>query len=131
MPLPVVVAEGRIALAAERITTPVISDSHVASTIIGGVPCPVDREVSVSVDRNIVTNAKVIRVADTINVRVLCAVHRGVSFTIRLEISGLINRDVSIAIHRKISLPSFSCRRWRRPNSRSFHRNVTLRTRRL
>jgi hypothetical protein len=100
MPLPVVVAEGCVALAAERITTPVISDSHVASTIIGGVPGPVDREVSVSVDRNVVAN--------TINVRVLCAVHRGVSFTIRLKISGLINRDVSVAIDRKISLTSCS-----------------------
>jgi hypothetical protein len=111
VPLPVVVAEGRIALAAERITTPVISDSRVASTIIGGVPCPVDREVSVPVDRNIVASAKLIRVANTINVRVLCAIHRGVSFTIRLEISGLINRDAAIAIHRKISLASCSWRR--------------------
>src|SRR5213075_3457506 len=47
VPLPVVIAEGRIPLAAERVTTPVISDSHIASTIIGGVTCPVDREVSI------------------------------------------------------------------------------------
>jgi hypothetical protein len=95
-------------LAPERVTTPVVSDSRVASTIKGGVPGPVDPEVSVAVDRNVVANAKFIRVANTINVRVLCAVHRGVSFTIRREISGLINRNISVAIHRKISLASCS-----------------------
>ena len=47
VPLPVVIAEGRIPLTTERVTTPVISDSHIASTIIRGVRCPVDRDVSI------------------------------------------------------------------------------------
>ena len=50
VPLPVVIAESRIPLAAERVTTPVISNSDVASTIIGGVACAVDRDVSIPVD---------------------------------------------------------------------------------
>ena len=83
----------------------------VASTIIGGVPCPVDRDVSIPVDRYVIATAKLIRVAITINVRVLCAVHRDVSFTIRVEISGPVDRDVPIAIHSQISLASCSWRR--------------------
>jgi hypothetical protein len=103
VPLPVVIAEGRIPLAMERLTTPVISDSRFASTIIGGVPCPVDREVSIPVDRYVIATAKLIRVAKTINVGVPCAVHRDVSFTIRVEISCPVHRDIPIAIHRNVS----------------------------
>jgi hypothetical protein len=110
VPLPVVITKGRIPLAAERVTTPVISDSHVASTVIGGVRCPVDRDVSVPIDRYIIATANLIRVAKTINVRVPCAVYRDVSFTIRVETFGPVDRDVSIAIHRKISLASGSWR---------------------
>src|SRR4029077_9292936 len=62
VPLPVVIAEGRIPLAVERVTTPVISDAHIASTIIGGVTCPVDREVSIPIDRHVIATAKLIRV---------------------------------------------------------------------
>jgi hypothetical protein len=110
VPLPVVIAEGRIPLTAERVTTPVISDSYVASTIIGGVPCPVDRDVSIPIDRYVIGTAKLIRVAKTINVGVPCAVHRDVSFTICVEISCPVNRDIPIAIHRPISFASCSWR---------------------
>src|SRR5262249_19636919 len=47
VPLPVVIAEDRIPLAAEGVTVPVISNSHVASTIISGVLCPVHPDVPV------------------------------------------------------------------------------------
>jgi len=110
VPLPVVIAEGRIPLAAECVTTPVISDSHVASTIIGGVTCPVDREVSIPIDRHVIATAKLIRVAKTINVGVPCAVRRDVSFTIRVEISCPVHRGIPIAIHREISIASCSWR---------------------
>jgi len=99
VPLPVVIAEGRIPLAAERITTPVIGDSYVAPTIIGGVRCPIDRYVSIPTDRCVIATAKFIRVSKTINVGIPRAVHRDVSFTIRVEISGPIHRDIPIAIH--------------------------------
>ncbi len=82
VPLPVVIAEGRIPLAAERVTTPVISDSHIASTIIGGVTCPVDREVSIPIDRHVIATAKLIRVAGAINLGIPCSVDREVSLTI-------------------------------------------------
>jgi len=87
----------------ERITTLVISDSHVASTIIGGVPCSVHGEVSVSVDRYVVAIAQLIGVAKTINIRVPRAVHFDVSFTINVDIPGPVNRDIPIAIHRNIT----------------------------
>jgi hypothetical protein len=103
VPLPVVIAEGRIPLAAERVTTPVISDSHIASTIIGGVLCAVAREVSIPIDRYVIATAKLIRVAITINVRVPCAVHRDVPFTICVEISGSVDRNVPIAINRNVT----------------------------
>src|SRR6266550_2736730 len=93
VPLPVVIAEGRIPLAAERVTTPVISDSHIASTIIGGVTCPVSREVSLTINRYAVPSTRLVRIALTINI-----------------VSRPINRDVPIAIRRKISIASCSWR---------------------
>src|SRR5882724_159614 len=109
VPLPVVIAEGRIPLAAERLTTPVISDPHIASTIIGGVTCPVDREVSIPIDRHVIATTKLIRVAGAINLGIPCSVSREVSLTINI-VSRPINRDVPIAIRRKISIASCSWR---------------------
>jgi hypothetical protein len=119
VPLPVIIAEGRIPLAAERVTTPVISDSHIASTIIGGVLCAVDREVSIPIDRYVIATAKLIRVARTINLRIPCSVDREVSLTINRYavpstqlvhivttiniVSRPIDRDVPIAIRRNVT----------------------------
>jgi hypothetical protein len=119
VPLPVVIAEGCIPLAAERVTTPVISNSHIASTIIGGVTCPVAREVSIPIDRHVIATAKLIRVASAINLGIPCSVDREVSLTInryavpstrRVNIavtinivSRPINRDIPIAIHRNVT----------------------------
>jgi hypothetical protein len=103
VPLPVVIAEGRIPLASERVTTPVISDSHIASTIIGGVLCAVDREVTLAIDSYVITTAKLIRVVITIDVRVPCAIHRDVPFTICVEISGSVDRDVPIVIRHNVT----------------------------
>src|SRR5260370_27493584 len=63
VPLPVVIADSRIPLAAEPVTTRRVSDSYLASPIIGGVPCPVYREVSIPIDRCVIATAKLIRVA--------------------------------------------------------------------
>jgi hypothetical protein len=103
VPLSVVVPEGRISLAAERVTAPVISYSGVASTIIGGVPRPVNREVSIAIDRYVIAITKLIRVSETVNLSVPCAVHRDFSFTIDVDISGPVDRDIPIAIHRNIT----------------------------
>src|SRR5206468_4276595 len=62
VPLPVVIAEGRIPLAAERVTTPVISDSHIASTIIGGITCPVHRDVPIAIHRNVTSRTELLGV---------------------------------------------------------------------
>ena len=119
VPLPVVIAEGRIPLSAECVATPVISDSAFASTIIGGVPCPVDREGSIPIERYVIATAKLIRVAKMINVGVPCAVDREVSLTInryavpstrlvRIAItinivSRASNRDIPVAINRSVT----------------------------
>jgi hypothetical protein len=97
VPLPLIVAEGRIPLAAERIATPVISNSRVATTIIGGILRPVDREVSIPIHRYVIATAKLIRVSKTINVRVPCLVHRDIPFTICRSVSVAINRQISVA----------------------------------
>src|SRR5437764_13041571 len=65
VPLPVVLAETRIPLAAERGTTPVISDSYIAPTIIGRVRCPIDRIVSITIDGYAIATAKPLRVRRT------------------------------------------------------------------
>src|SRR6267154_2327591 len=111
VPLPVVIAEGRIPLAAERGTTPVISDSHIASTIIGGVTCPIDRHV--------IATAKLIRVAGAINLGIPCSVDREVSLAIHrypvpstrlVRIAITINvvsrpsdREIPVAIRRNVT----------------------------
>ena len=102
VPLPVVIAEGRIPLAAERVATPVISNSHIAATIKRGVLCAVDRNVSIPIDRYIIAIANLIRVASTINLGVPCPVHRDVSFTVRVGISRPIDREVSLTINRYV-----------------------------
>jgi len=66
MPLPVVIAERPIPLAAERVTMPAVSDCYVASTIKRSVLGPI--EVSIPIDRDIIAIAKLIAVAKTINV---------------------------------------------------------------
>jgi hypothetical protein len=60
VPLPVVIAERRIPLAAERVTTPVISNSRVASTIKRGVLRAI--KVLVPIDRYVIAIAKLIGV---------------------------------------------------------------------
>jgi hypothetical protein len=121
----VVIAEGRIPLAAERVTTPVIRNPHIASAIIGGVPCPVDREVSIPIDRHVIATAKLIRVASAINLGIPCSVGREVSLTInRYAVPS--TRLVRIAM--TINIVS-------RPSNRhipvAIHRNVTSRTKLL
>src|SRR5204863_4175935 len=85
VPLPVVIAEGRIPLAAERVSVPAISDSHIASTIKGGVLCAV--EVTLTIERYVVARTKLVGVSETINVGVPCPVHC----------------DIPIAIHRNVT----------------------------
>src|SRR5262245_28496237 len=67
VPLPVVIAERPILLAAECVTTPVVSDSHIAFSIKGGVRCPVDRDVSIPIDRYVIATAKLIGVSKTVS----------------------------------------------------------------
>jgi hypothetical protein len=96
VPLPVIIAERRIPLTAERITMPIVGDSHIPSAVICRVPRAVDRDISVPIHRQIVASTELIRVATTINLGVVSAVHCGVSFTSCLEIS--LNRDIPISI---------------------------------
>jgi hypothetical protein len=103
VPLPVIIAEGPISLAAERITVPAINDSRIPSTIKSGVACPVDREISIAIELYVVALTKLIGVSKTINVSVPCAVHRDVPFTIHIKVSGPIDRDIPIAIHRNLT----------------------------
>jgi hypothetical protein len=102
VPLPVVIAERCIPLAAERVATPVISDSHVAAAIKRGVLCAV--EVTLAIDRYVIAIAKLIAVTKTIHVGVPCPVNRDVSFTIRIEISCAVHRDVPVPVRRKVSV---------------------------
>jgi hypothetical protein len=105
MPLPVVIVEHRISLAAERIAAPVICDSRVVTTIKGGVLCPIHRDVSIGI-------AKLIRVALTVNISVPCRVHRDVSLAINccvvasanLSVPCPISRDTPVAIRRNASV---------------------------
>ena len=80
VPLPVVVAEHRILLAAERVAVPIVSDPGIWSTIIsGGIRCLIDADISVSINRYVITP---IRTATTINIGVSVAVRRYVSVAI-------------------------------------------------
>src|SRR5438309_696480 len=101
VPLPVIIAEGRIPLAAERVTAPAIGDSHIASTIKGGVLCAV--EVTLAIERYVVARTKLVGVSKTINVGVPCPVHRDVSFTICVETFRPVHRDIPVAIHRNVT----------------------------
>ena len=99
VPLPVVIAEGRILLTAESGTVEVIINRHIASTIIGEVPCAVDRDVPIPIHRYVVASAKLVHVA--IN---HCAVAGAklvhVSITINLNVLRAVRREVSLAINR-------------------------------
>src|SRR5262245_12519115 len=118
MPLPVVIAEHHVPLAAERVTTPVVSDSNVATTIKSGVLCPVDRDVSIPIDRYVIATLKLIGVARTVNVRVSSPVHCDVPFTIPIDVCRAIGRDISAARCRR-------CGRCR-PSRPGIPRNVSL-----
>jgi hypothetical protein len=117
VPLPVVIAESRIPLAAERVTAPVISNSHVATPIERGVLCSI--EVTLAINRYVIAIAKLIGVSETINVDVPSLVGCDVpfTFTIRVEISIPVHRDVPVPIRRNVSV--------------AIDRNVTLRARLL
>jgi hypothetical protein len=111
VPLPVVIAEGRILLTAERGTAEVVINSHIASAIIGEVPCPVE----VPIHDYVVTRTKLIGISITINIEVSVpidcevsvAVNHyvvastkfvGVAIAIHLNVPCPINRVVSVAI---------------------------------
>jgi hypothetical protein len=104
MPLPVVIAEHRVPLTAERVATPVICDSRVVTAIVRGVLCPIHRDVSIAIDRYVIAIAKLIRVALTINVSVPCPIHRDISFTIRVDVSRPVRCDTPVAIRRNVSV---------------------------
>jgi hypothetical protein len=87
VPLPVVIAEGRILPTAERFTAEVIIDPRVASAVIGEVPCPV--EVSVPIDLN---------VPCAVRGEVSLAINRCVVSCANLGVPRPISRDISIAI---------------------------------
>ena len=111
----VVIAERCIPLAVERVATPVISDSYVATPIKGGVLCAV--EVTLAIDRFVIAIANLIAVTKTINDGILVQVNRDVSFAIRVEISIPVHRDVPVPIRRNVSV--------------AIHRNITTRTKLL
>src|SRR5205814_9162317 len=96
MPLPVVITEGGIPRAAKRVAAPVVSDLRVASTIIGGVLCPINGEVSVTIHRLVISRTKLGRVAITIDVGISVPILREISFAIDLQIPVAINRNVTL-----------------------------------
>jgi hypothetical protein len=104
MPLPVVIAEHRISLAAERVAAPVICDSRVVTMIKGRVLCPTHRDVSIAIDRYVIAVSKLIRVALTINISVPCPVHRDISFKISVDVSRPVRCDTPVAIHGGVSV---------------------------
>jgi hypothetical protein len=101
VPLPVVIAERPIPLAAECVTAPVISDAHIAPTIKSSVLSAI--EVSLPIDCYVVSLTKLIRVAKTINVGVSRPVDSEVSFAVGRQVSLAINRDISFAIDRNVT----------------------------
>jgi hypothetical protein len=125
VPLSVVIAEDRILLTVERGTAEVIINSHIASTIIREVPCPIevglaingyaiasainldipcpiDRELSLPINRYAVPSTKLVGVSITINVEVSRPINREVSVAVDGNIASrakvLIARQVSLAI---------------------------------
>ena len=104
VPLPVVIAEGRILLTAESGTVEVIINRPIASTIIGEVPCAVDRDVPIPIHRYVVASAKLVHVSITINLNVLRAVRREVSLAINRYAVASANVGVSCPIRRHVSL---------------------------
>src|SRR6266404_4707365 len=101
VPLSVVIAEDRILLTAERRTVEVVINSRVAIHV--GVPRPIDRDISITIERYIVARTKLLRVSITINLNVFHAVRREVSLAINRHIispaKGLIPREISFPRH--------------------------------
>jgi hypothetical protein len=135
VPLPVVIAEGPIPLAAERVATPVIRNSHIASAIKGGVLCAI--EVSIPIDRYVIATAKLIRIASAINLDIPCPIDREVSIsidryviataklicvakTINVRVPCAVHCDVSFTIRIEISAPV------NRDVSIAIHREVSV-----
>jgi hypothetical protein len=108
VPLPVVIAERPISLTMERLTTPVVRDSRVASTIERSVLVTI--EVSIPIDRYVVAVTKLIRVTKTIHVLVPCPVRRNVSFTIERCVIASTSLGVPVAICGNVT-PLASCSR--------------------
>lgn len=102
VPLPVVIAERRIPLTAERSTVDVVIDSRIASTVIGEVAFLVGSEVSVPINRQVIASTKLVGVSFTINFDIPCSIHRYVSFAIDSSVVSraklLVPRNVSFAI---------------------------------
>jgi hypothetical protein len=104
MPLPVVIAEGGIPLTTERVTAPVISNSYITSTIKRSVLRAI--EVSVPIDRYVITIAKLVGVAKTINVLIPRPVRCDVSLPIRCcVVAGTQLLRVSVTINLIIPCP--------------------------
>ena len=74
MPLSVVIAEGRILLAAKRVAAEIIINREIAPTI--------DCEVSLAIHPQAVTSAKIGRIAIPIKVEVSCPIDREVPVAI-------------------------------------------------
>ena len=100
MPLPVVIAKGRILRTAERSAVEVVINSRIASTIIGGVRRPVHREIPVPINRYVVAITKLIHVA--IRVEASRPIRREVLLAINIDVSRPIRREVSLAINRYV-----------------------------
>ncbi len=64
------------------------------------VPCPIDRELSLPINRYAVASAKLVSVTVTINVDVPCPINREVS----LPIDGNVLSRAKVSIARQVSL---------------------------
>jgi hypothetical protein len=100
VPLSVVIAEGRILLAAKRAAAEGIINRHIAPPIDVEVSCPIDREVSIAIDRYAVAGTKLVSIAITINGEVSCSIGREVSVAIDDHVVSRAN----VSIARQISL---------------------------
>ena len=94
MPLPVVVAKGRILSTAERGTVEVIINPRIVSTIIGEVSRRIARDVFIAIRRYIR--------ARTIHLRVSRPIDRDISLAINGSVSCPIDRDISLAINNSV-----------------------------
>jgi hypothetical protein len=98
VPLPVVIAERRILLAAESSAVEVIVNPCSASVVIGEVSCAVGRGVSIRIDRHVVATTKLVGVSVTIHV---CRpIRRDVSLTINGNIVPRAKLLISVSLVR-------------------------------